>query len=95
MEVPGGGSLVNAMAWDAADGTFDVTAGPSMRMVVDLGDLDRSRWVNQTGVSGHPGNGHYDDQLDTWLSGGSYRWPFTEPAVKAAAEHTQTLRPAG
>ena len=81
-EAPGGGSsIVNAIAWDASTGTFDVTAAPSMRMVVDLADLDRSRWVNQTGISGHPGDAHYDDQLDTWLDGGSYAWPFSRAAA--------------
>ncbi len=62
--MPGGSSIVNATAWDAASGSFDVTAGPSMRMVVDLGDLDRSTWVTVTGTSGHPASKHYADQLD-------------------------------
>ena len=32
---------------------YEVTAAPSMRMVVSLADLDDSRWINLTGVSGH------------------------------------------
>ena len=38
----GGPSIVNANGWNAASGTFEVTRGPSMRMVVDLGTLDAS-----------------------------------------------------
>jgi len=92
-EAPGGSSIVDAFAWDASTGTFDVTAAPSMRMIVDLGNLDRSRWVNQTGISGHPGDSHYDDQIDTWLDGKDYAWPFSRGAVDSAKDQEQTLRP--
>ena len=93
MEMPGGPSIVNATAYDASTGTFDVTAAPSMRMVVDLSAFDRSSWVNQTGQSGHPGNGNYDDQLGAWAEGRTFEWPFTRAAVEAAAARTLTLNP--
>jgi penicillin G amidase len=94
-DAPGGGSIVSAFAWDAAAGTFDVTAGPSMRMIVDLGNLDRSRWVNQTGNSGHPWDSHYDDQVEAWLEGRDYAWPFSPAAVQAAGGDPQEFAPAG
>jgi penicillin amidase len=90
----GGSAAVNALAWDASSGTFVVTAGPSMRMVVDLADLDASRWVNLTGASAHPSDDHYDDQLDTWLAGESLPWPFSTEAVDETIEHELQLRPA-
>jgi penicillin amidase len=93
-EAPGGGSIVQAFAWDAASGGFDVTAGPSMRMVVDLGNLDGSRWVNQTGSSGHPWDDHYDDQVEAWLEGRDYDWPFSPAAVKKASGDPQSFSPA-
>jgi penicillin amidase len=92
-EVGGGSSVVSAFAWDVAGGTFTVVSAPSLRMVVDLGSFDRSRWVNQTGASGHPGNGHYDDQFDTWLEGHSYPWAFSEPAVRARVRDELRLVP--
>ncbi|MEJ2578121.1 MAG: penicillin acylase family protein [Kineosporiaceae bacterium] len=92
--VGGGTSIVSAMNWNPANGTFDVTSGPSMRMVVDLGDFNRSRWVNQTGQSGHPGQAHYADQLDAWANNETYPWPFGRDAVEAAADDTLTLEPA-
>ena len=52
-------------------------AAPSMRMVVSLGDLDDSRWINLTGVSGHPFDAHYTDQTDLWAEGETLPWPFT------------------
>ncbi|MFP5334104.1 MAG: penicillin acylase family protein [Actinomycetes bacterium] len=88
----GGTAIVNANGWDASTGSFRVTWVPSMRMVVDLGDLDASTWVDLTGISGHPWSGHYDDQLEVWAAGEQLAWPFTREAVEAAAEHRLTLR---
>jgi penicillin amidase len=91
---PGGSSIVNAFSWDASSGTFDVTSAPSMRMIVDLGKIDESRWVNESGISGHPADSHYDDQVETWLKGKDYAWPFSKEAVKDASDDEQTFSPA-
>ncbi|WP_082503206.1 penicillin acylase family protein [Nocardioides sp. Leaf307] len=89
----GGGSAVDATAWDAAEG-YTVTAAPSMRMVVSLAELDDSRWINLTGVSGHPFHPHYTDQTDLWARGETLAWAFSPDAVRAAADDTMTLAPA-
>ncbi|MCR6493715.1 penicillin acylase family protein [Cellulomonas sp. P24] len=94
LAVPGSGSIVDATAWDAASGSFTVTSAPSMRMVVDLKDLDRSTWVTLTGTSGHPGSVHYTDQFQAWADGRTFPWPFTPAAQTAAADQQLTLRPA-
>ncbi|MCL2453898.1 MAG: penicillin acylase family protein [Micrococcales bacterium] len=91
--VGGGSSVVDATAWDAASGSYEVRSGPSARMVVDLSDLDSSTWVNLTGTSGHPASVHYSDQLAAWADGRSYPWPFTPAAVRADAELTLRLSP--
>lgn len=91
--VDGGSSVVDATAWDASSGSYAVTSAPSMRMVVDLSDLDSSRWVAMTGVSGHPRSPHYADQLATWVSGSTYAWPFSAAAVSTATKQTLTLHP--
>jgi penicillin amidase len=91
---PGGSAAVDASNWDAAEG-YDVTSAPSMRMVVSLEDLDESRWVSLTGVSGHPFSDHYVDQTDLWAEGETLPWPFTAEAVEGAKEDELTLEPAG
>jgi penicillin amidase len=91
-QVGGGSGAVDATAWNAGRG-YEVTAGPSMRMVIDVGDFDRSTWVNLTGASGHPLDGHYDDQLGAWRDGRSFAWPFTEAATRRAADDEQRLVP--
>jgi penicillin amidase len=93
-EMPGGSSIVNANGWNAGDG-YEVDWAPSMRMVVDLSDLDASTWINQTGVSGHPADSHYADQVDDWVAGRQRPWPFTEAAVRETDPDVLTLRPEG
>jgi penicillin amidase len=91
-QMPGGSSIVDANGWDAGQG-YDVNWAPSMRMVVNLGDLDASRWVNQTGNSGHPYDDHYVDQADAWVANETYPWPFSEKAVRAGGGDELTLTP--
>lgn len=90
---PGGSALVNANNWDAGTGEFAVTSGPSMRMVVDLADLDASTWVNQTGNSGHVFNDNYDDQTQAWIDGETYPWAYSRDSVEASQENVLTLIP--
>ena len=89
----GGGSIVNATGWTPANG-YTVDWLPSMRMVLDLSDLDKSTWVNLTGASGHAYNAHYVDQLDAWQTGATFPFPFTRAAVEAAAKDHLVLKPA-
>lgn len=93
-EVGGGGSLVNATAWDAREG-YGVATAPSMRMVVPMDDLDAARWVSLTGVSGHAFHPSYTDQTDLWARGETLPWAFSADAVDAAGEDVLTLRPEG
>ena len=92
-EMSGGSSIVNANGWDASVG-YETSWAPSMRMVVDLGNLDRSTWINQTGASGHAFNGHYDDQTEDWVQGRQRTWPFSEKAVRDVTEDELSLVPA-
>ena len=91
-EVGGGGSAVDATSWNAAEG-YAVTAAPSMRMVVSLRDFDESRWINLTGVSGHPFSEHYTDQTELWAEGQTLPWAFSADEVRGAGTATLKLVP--
>ena len=91
-QMGGGSSIVNANGWDAGKG-YEVNWAPSMRMVVNMGNLDASRWVNQTGNSGHPYDDHYVDQADAWVRNETFAWPFSEKAVRDGAADELTLIP--
>lgn len=89
---PGGDGLVNATGWDAASG-YEVDAVPSMRMVVDLSDLDNSQWINLTGNSGHAFNPHYRDQLPLWQEGEMLPMHWSAESIGDAATTTLYLKP--
>lgn len=91
-ELSGGSSVVDAAGWDLPNG-YDVDWVPSMRMVVDLGDLDRSTWINLTGASGHAFHPHYADQTDDWASHETRPWLFTAGALDGSAVDTLVLTP--
>ncbi|MGN8026334.1 penicillin acylase family protein [Microbacterium sp. 22242] len=91
--VGGGSSLVDATGWQLGD-SYATTTVPSMRMVVDLSNLDHSSWIHLTGASGHAFSPHYTDQTDDWRQGLQKPWPFTKEAVDAATVDTLTLTPA-
>lgn len=88
----GGEATVNATGWNAASG-YAVTWVPSMRMVVNLKDLDKSRWINLTGASGHAYSSHYTDQTELWAKGELLDWAFGKEAVDKATVDTLTLKP--
>jgi penicillin amidase len=88
----GGPAIVNANAWDAAKG-YEVTAVPSMRMIVDMSDLDEARWVQLTGNSGHPYHPNYIDQLEPWRTGQLLPMRWDRATIEAEATGTLVLRP--
>src|SRR6478735_3781666 len=90
-DLGGGEAAVNATGWNAAGG-YEVVWVPSMRMVVNVGEWDKSRWINLTGASGHAFSAHYTDQTDKWVDGELLDWSFGEDAVKKSTVDTLTLK---
>jgi penicillin G amidase len=88
----GGEATVNATGWNAAGG-YEVVWVPSMRMIVNLGDLDKSKWINLTGASGHAYNAHYTDQTGKWVKGELLTWSFSNKAVQESTSDTLLLKP--
>ncbi|MFH8800516.1 penicillin acylase family protein [Streptomyces sp. NPDC017936] len=88
----GGEAAVNATGWNAAGG-YEVVWVPSMRMVVNLDDLDKSKWINLTGASGHAFSAHYTDQTGKWADGELLDWSFSAEAVDRSTGDTLVLKP--
>src|SRR5262249_36931642 len=61
----GGTVTVNATTWNVGDG-YEVDSLPSMRMIVDLNDLNQTLAIHTTGQSGHPYHSHYVDMIEQW-----------------------------
>jgi penicillin G amidase len=88
----GGESIVNATGWSIKDG-YETSWLPSMRMIVDLGNLNNSVTVHTTGQSGHAYHPHYIDLAPVWAKVGYYSMLWDEGAVTSNAEGHLILKP--
>jgi penicillin amidase len=91
-DTSGGDATVNATSWDPRLG-YHVRWLPSMRMIVDLSNLDGSRWIQLTGNSGHAFHPNYDDQFPLWRVGQDLPMHWNRNSIERAATHTLTLHP--
>ncbi|MCP4428002.1 MAG: penicillin acylase family protein [Chloroflexi bacterium] len=88
----GGQNIVNAMSWSWSE-PAKVSWHPSMRMIVDMSDLDASLTMQPTGQSGHPYHKHYADMAEPFLDGEYHPMLWSREAVETAAAATLILMP--
>jgi len=67
--------------------------GPSMRMVVDIANLDQSVQNITLGESGQVFSPYYRDQFEAWYNGHSFPMPFSDAAVEQATVRRLVLGP--
>ena len=70
--VPGSMYAINAFSFDTrdAESAFASDHGPSLRVIYDLADLDRSLFIHSTGQSGNVLSSLYRNFEEDWRSGG-------------------------
>ena len=73
--------------------SFQLTNGPSFRMVLDVGNWDESRAVNYPGQSGRWDDPHYSDLTGTWLRGEYFPLLYSRAAVEKATGRRTRLEP--
>lgn len=88
--VGGDGETVNAHYWSRRR-PFEVTAIPSLRFVVEVGNWDATMLGLPVGESGRPWSPHYSDQIADWLAVRPAPLPFSAAAVAAATRSTVVL----
>ena len=93
--VPSGGSgeCVNSMMWYASNGNFSIRLIPSMRMIIDMGDLSNGVGMNSTGQSGHPGNPLYGNMVVPWSKVQYHPMLWTRQQVDSGAVNKLILNP--
>jgi penicillin amidase len=93
----GGGSIVNATAWNAAKTdalkTYQVESLPSERLIVDLSNLTASLSVITTGESGHAFQSNYTDQANLWRTIQYHPMLWDQQQVEGAAKAHLVLTP--
>ncbi|MGZ3418633.1 MAG: penicillin acylase family protein [Polyangiales bacterium] len=65
----------------------------NLRMVIDVGNWEASRYVLAGGQSGNPLSPHYRDQVDRWMRGEGIPIAWTRESVRAHATATLELLP--
>ena len=84
MRLGGGNQTVNVCPTREYTPPFSCTEGPSMRHVVDFGDVDGAGgFILPTGQSGNPRSRHYRDQVSRWLRGELWIVPVDVRRVRA------------
>ncbi len=77
---PGDGVTIN-MGFYRHSNPYQHVVGPSLRMVIDIGDWERSGFILPSGQSGHPFSPHYGDQTELWRSGDYTRLSYDEKST--------------
>ncbi|MCT7996060.1 penicillin acylase family protein [Laspinema olomoucense] len=90
--IAGGNAIVNATAWNARK-SFEATWIPSMRMILDLSDLNASVAVTSPGQSGHAFHRHYADLIPLWRNLDYHPMVSSRPGVEANTIDTLILLP--
>ncbi|MBA4177460.1 MAG: penicillin acylase family protein [Leptothrix sp. (in: Bacteria)] len=88
----GGSDTVNLSSYDP--GNFRQVAGPSFRMVLDVGAWDNSRAVNAPGQSGDPASPFYRDLAPLWLRGEYFPLLYSRARIEAVVAQRFELLPA-
>ncbi len=87
----GGASTPNMSSYDPRN--FRLSAGPSFRVVLDVGNWDNSRAINMPGQSGDPDSPHYRDLAPLWLKGDYFPLLYSKKKIVAATVQRIDLLP--
>jgi penicillin amidase len=91
--VPLGGSAATVGLGDYRPADLAVLYGASFRMVLDVGEWDRSLAINAPGQSGNPASPHYADLVPLWAEGECVPLLYSTAAVDTATEERILLLP--
>ncbi|WP_231908200.1 penicillin acylase family protein [Cupriavidus sp. USMAHM13] len=92
---PIGGSSFTPMNASYRAGDYQLSAGASFRMVLDVGNWDAARAVNAPGQSGNPASPHYRDLASLWVRGETFPLVYSRRAVeKESRERLELVPPA-
>jgi penicillin amidase len=75
------------------DPAANATTIANLRMVVDVGNWEESRFVLAGGQSGNPLSPHYDDQLPLWERGAGIAIAWRDEAIERATKSKLQLLP--
>jgi len=90
--IGGDNNTVNIGGFNRAKG-YDVLAIPSMRMIVDMADMNGALVIGSMGQSGQPQHRHYSDMINLWRNGQYIPMYFSKEDVIANQKALLILKP--
>jgi penicillin amidase len=87
---PRGGDATTVGATGGAD---NQTSGASFRIVVDVGDWEKTLGINTPGQSGNPDDPHYRDLFPLWATDRFFAVPYARDRAKATGGASVVLIP--
>jgi penicillin amidase len=91
--IPKQGSEHTPNASFVRESDFRQTLGPSVRLVIDVGEWDNTQAVNHPGQSGDPDSPHYRDLAPLWRDGRYFPLLYSRQAVERETERIIHLVP--
>lgn len=92
--VTGGNEVINNMMFRLdTTGYYPVYAGPSMRTVIDLGNIPSSESINPTGQSGNFLSPYYDNQAEKYVNVEFRPQMMDKSDIEANTKSTLSLTP--
>ncbi len=88
-----GGSRSTPMAAGYRLGDFRVITGATVRLVMDVGDWDKSFCINTPGQSGDPRSPHYADLAESWSTGRYVPLLYSDARITEATDDRILLLP--
>ena len=88
-----GGSGTSPMHTGYRPSDFRTMHGASVRLVIDVGDWDKSRCINAPGQSGDPRSPHYRDLAPLWADGQFVPLLYSRAAIDREATQIYRLKP--
>jgi len=90
----GGNEVINSMLFKLdTTGYFPIFAGPAVRTVIDLGNMDGAMSINPTGQSGNFLSEHYDDQAEMFVNVEFRPQLMNEKEIEKSKASVLTLTP--
>lgn len=85
-EAPGANEVINnVMYYYTDEASYEVTAGPSTRRVIDFSDIENSWSILPTGQSGNPMSKHYNDQAQMYIEGKFRKMKMNKKEIQATS----------
>ncbi len=82
---------IDNMKWGQFIDGFKIKAGPSVRRIIDFGNIERAKAVLPLGISGHELSKYKNNQRELFLNGG-YRETNLTLSEFERADHPESLR---